>query len=185
MSELDQRMTKLEHKFHYFLLGVAAFAAALIIYGGPTWLQLPKHAAEKALEFVRSDDFNAEIRAQLNQLPQDLVLHTGTVMPDQWKLVDSGGMYGIHADVAINLSELRWWRIFLSTRGESIIWETQGLSAYPLREWYQTDQEWAHGFRVVLHGGNRADDKDILDYAKSHRQWHVDWMVIGAVADDK
>ena len=188
MIELDQRLTKLERRFHYMLVGAVLTLGAVAIYGGRAIHAIPQHAADTAINYVKSEDFNLILQGQLAQQTEEIVFLTGTIRPDDWKLLKSGGMYGIEADVLIEretLQKLHQHKIYLSRRGEGMIWETQGLSAYPLEEWYQTEEEWDHGFRVIIHGGTLANNKRILEYAQSHRQWHVDWIVIGTASKAK
>ena len=128
---------------------------------------------------MNRDDFREKLTGDLAL--KDQILKSGTVMPADWKRFRSGGTYGIESNVLIDLSEISQAKIFLSRRGESHIWETQGLSAYPLVEQANTENKWDKGFRVLIHSGaldHRKDAGNMLRHARSYR-WHVDWLVVG------
>ena len=105
----------------------------------------------------------------ISQLNGELIsVQSGTIGPSEWKKLPvhrSGQAHGITADVEVDLTQFMNPKIFLSRRGNSHIWETRGLSAYPI-EGQQPDYGMSSsGFSVIIHGGSM---KHILEHANRH-----------------
>lgn len=207
MAEIEDRVGKLEKTFARLTGGAIVAGVALLIFFGITYRQIPNKVQEilpgaitsyvekqypgfddQLLEFLASAETAADdaeqvagdLRTLLDQF-RSSVIDSGTITPADWERFESGGTYGIRADVSVDLSGIHQPKIFLSRRGNSHIWETQGLSAYPLSGQDNAENRWERGFRVLVHAGalqHREDDQEILTRAQEHH-WYVDWLVIG------
>ena len=197
MSSMEDRLRRLEFRFHYTFVTAFLFVLAIALFGGTTIYNIPETTAELADNYLSGEKFNGIVEglvkdfserevdiiltSSLDLEPGTPIFKTGTIHADEWKRLSSGGTYGVEADVNVDLSNIHSPRIFLSRRGKSHIWETQGLAAYPLGGYEDEAGEWDGGFRAIIHAGDlrrRKQDKQILTLAQNYG-WEVDWFVIG------
>ena len=192
MSDLSDRVTKLERRFHYIAIVAFFVVVGVGFFGYHQVFTLPQIASKAAIDYVNSEKFPLRLKGSLNLKSMDLVFRSGTIAPDMWGKLQkgTGGMNGIEYKVEEDLSDIHQPRIFLSRRGNGHIWESQGLSAYPHIDAAGTEEEWNNGFRIIINAGTldhrKKDGKRIGDGLLKIAQtskWHVDWFVIGAPKD--